>query len=387
MYRRLLAAFALALAMSAVAASAAFAAPEWYSSTTKPKPEWQQGGARLSESVATKMHGTVTLADKGAFSVTCEDTGEGSAGPGAVDKETSIVLSNCSKSEQCKTLYKAVMAYLPWHTELVPFEKSLRDAITSEVGGKTPGFGIECETAVGRLYDSCNIEASNPLSTTAVNVSSGVDATFVTGKARCSVGGAGQGVLEGTQLIEATRGSKLEANTVVGTFSKLTSSLGVKAKGGLTIEDEGYGIGAGCNVETEGTIEAGGKGKITHYYATGCTPKGNSCRAVVGDQAINLPWKTELYESEGVVRDRVVSGGNGTPSWEFVCETSLGNTHDTCYFGSPGLENYLEGTVAAIFNERFTSGMGCTASGEYKGLWQGSLVISPPEGVGAIEAK
>jgi len=385
MYRTLLAAFTLALAVSAVAASAAFAAPEWYSSATQPKSEWQQGGAHLSESVATKWHGTVKLDDAGASeSVTCEDTGEGSAGSGKVGKETGWTLSNCVKAGGCTKLYAAEMVHLPWHTELIFSEKSLHDAITAETGGGEIGFRMECETALGRVSDACKAEKLN---TTTTNVAGGVEATFLAGKLLCSLGGSGKGTLEGTQLIEATRGAKLEANTVAGTFSKLTSSLAAKARGELKIEDKGYGAkGAACLVETEGTVEAAGKGKITAYHASSCTPAAG-CRSVAGTRALNLPWKTELYESEGIVRDRVISGGNGTPAWEFECETSLGKISDTCNFGNPGLENYLEGTVAAIFNERFTSGVTCSAAPDHEGLWQGSLVISPPEGVGAIEAK
>jgi hypothetical protein len=384
MYRVALAVCALAVAVCAVGASSALAAesPEWYSSTTKPAPEWQQGGVKISEAAATKWTGKVALADvQLETKVECAvSSGEGSAGPGAVGKETSWTLSSCKRSakaenakgeevtNKCGTFEKAEIKDLPWHTELAISAGNVRDAITAE-GKGSPSFSVKCTG----VTNTCTLEEAEQLSTSVANVTGGVDLTFGGGPVfKCSLGGKEAGKIESTELIEAVKGAKLEANTVEGTFSKLTSSHEVKATGKLTVEDKSFKLGATCEVEAKGTIEAAGKGKITSYTTAGCKPIG--CGALESEDPVGLPWSTELFAEEGT-KDGILSG-----SWQFRCSGST----DTCNLPSAGTLNVVEGNVVLLFSEKRKTH--CSLGGNEQGAWQGELTLAPTAG-GAIKVE
>jgi hypothetical protein len=378
-YTLCLAVVVAALAMSATAVSSAVAAPEWYSGTPT-KSQWQQGGVGLGEAVATKWKGTVRVTDPELESVAveCESSGEGTAGPGAADSETSWSLSGCvlAKAGACKNLEKVKAVDLPWHTELNSFAS--RDAVTGE---GAPGFQFTCVADGIKLTDKCTL---TPLDPTVANGTGGVDLSFDE-EVTCFFGSKNhKGSLEGSQLVEAAKGGKLEAGVKEGVFSKLTSSLAVKPTGKLKIEDRGGlgAIGVKCSIEATGTIEAGGKGTITSYSATGCEATG-ACNSMNTVLSINLPWKTELSEVEGVVEDKIVNGGSGVPQWKFECTGSIRQS-DTCNLNmSPALRNFEE-HVGALFNQSTN----CSRdSHEGEGRWEGELAIAPPAGVEAIQAK
>lgn len=370
---------AVAFAVSAIAASAALAAPEWY----VPKaPEWQQSGVSLSEASATKWKGTVTIVDNGEenASVECETSGEGSAGPGAVDKETTWSFAGCHLVHAGKcTKFESVKAVgLPWHTELVYSGKAIHDVIHTEGTGQT-GFQINCTFNGLKLGDNCTAKT---LETSTANVSVGVSAALIGQGVKCL--GGGEGSLSGTQTIEASKGAALEANR--GAFTKLGSSLGATSTGALTIEDRGFKIGLNCGAYLKGTLEPGGKGTISAWEATACKPVG-MCESVNTVVAVNLPWHTELVASGGTIRDRIVSGGSGTPQWKFEC-TGLGaRWNDTCGVNtSPQVWN-LSSEVEAVFEEIGEHVVCSDSSQEKAGVWLGKLKIAPSESVPAVQFK
>jgi hypothetical protein len=388
-YRAALVAVAAVCAVSALTASAAFAAPEWYSSTTPTTIEWQQSGTRLSEAAPTSWKGTIKLGDAESEStVECDESAEGTAGPGDAGTVTKVTVSSCVilKAGVCvrREEIKEVKAMdLPWHTELVNSKETKRDLI-SEDGKGVPGFQFTCYTELGTFTNKCS-GSEKTLNPIVEGVGSGVDARFADEQLNCS---GESGSLEGTQLIEATKGSKLEANDVEGAFSKLTSALAVKDTGELTLEDKGLGAGTACDFETEGKLEPAGKGTITNTYASNCKNVGDDCELRGGITAINLPWDTELYESEGTLRDRIVSGGNGTPGWGFECNRSdYGPVTDHCSLNvSPEVLNGFEGSAFAVFDERTTKTTCSWDTREGEAVWKGELKIVPTGG-GAIKAK
>lgn len=395
-----LAAFAVALALGAIAASSALAAPEWYTSTSKPTPEWQQAGAKITEAAATKWKGSVTLGDTGADAeMECTASGEGTAGPGAVDKDTSWTLSSCvapakalnGKGElvanECEKAVKAEIKDLPWHTELF-LSRTIFDAI-SESGGGEPGFSVTCKADGIEVTDKCTASRLFGFSTAIANVTGGVESTFdgsSNTSMNCTIGGTERGWIGGAQTIEATKGGKLEANATEPTFSKVTKAQEVEGvayyPAYLTIEDKGTKtLGAACEMRMDGTVSTGGKGTITSFGG-GCNPVG-SCTKVENAEAIGLPWETELYESGGVIRERIVSSGKGTPAWAFTC---TGVERDECLLNvSPEIiSRNAEENVFAVFSETLTKTT-CKIGGSEKGVWKGEIEISPTSGT--IKAK
>jgi hypothetical protein len=368
---------ALLVAASAMSAGTALAAPEWYSTVTT--PEWKVGGVALTEAAATKWKGSVKLTDEyeagKSLSVECGDTGEGSAGPVAVDEETQWATSGCvTKAGSCgQPTIEAVR--LPWHTELSASAGSISDLTTKGSTG-APLLRILCS---GIIRDQCEATLSAALK----NVTGGVEATFDGAKLKCTLNKSTTGTLEGAQVIETAKGGKLEAatSTVVG---KLTGALAVSGSGNVVLEDVKGSMGINCVVNIEGTIEAAGLGTITHYATPSCSGSG-LCGSPTTAEAINLPWKTELYESAGVVRERIVSAGSGTPEWRFSCNS--GTRTDRCSLNtSLKALNALAGNVETVFDTA-SSRTTCSLGGSESGVWTGSLVVYHPAGVEAIEVK
>jgi hypothetical protein len=402
-FRNAFALLVAVFALCAISASAALAAPEWYSSATKPTAEWQQGHSKIAEAKATKWKGKVKLYDTDLpIEVECESAGEGTVGPGNVAKETSWTLSGCaitpkainSKGEEvtneCTKLYteKTKIDNLPWHSELVAEHFSLGD-ITIGEGATHPGFQIECVAAGIRLADVCTAEKLE--TTTPVNVTGGVEVALGGKGLNCNIGGHEKGWLQGREVIEATTGGKLEANLVEGTYSKVASSVAVSGASQVTLEDKGRNRGLICHVATGGTVEAGGKGTISSYSLTECKPVGE-CVSITKISLPPLPWATELNETAGTVRDRLITvtkaeeEKGGLWGFEFECTTGGTTVSDLCSLNvNPEASNGLEGSVFDVFGESLTKTTCNDDSKEGEAVWRGELRLAPASG--AIEAR
>ena len=399
--RLVLSSLLAALALCAVGAGSALAVetPEWFSSTSKPAPEFQQSATKLKEAVGTKWKGKVTFEDRNEdAAVECEGSGEGTAGLGAADKVTSwsmtactppakalnregkLVSNVCEKHETDEP--KVEIGGLPWRSELTVANRGQHDLFSTE-GTKYTGFVITCRVAGLNNKDTCNLPT---LSAAVSNGGLGVEENFneLNGEAlTCSLGGKGGGHLATTAEVDATKGTTLEAN-VITAFSKVTSAVKVTGTSELTLEDKGDGVwsplGITCPEKTEGTVEAGGKGTITNFVASECKPVGK-CEKINNVTATTFPWSTELYEAEGAVRDRI-AGGNYT----FGCTDGGVYTTDTCSLNvSPEITNGLEGDVFARFSEGLTKTTCKYDSKEGQAQWRGELKLVPTSG--AIEAK
>jgi hypothetical protein len=85
----------------------------------------------------------------------------------------------------------------------------------------------------------------------------------------------------------------------------------------------------------------------------------------------------------GHIRNRLASGGHGTPEWEFECKTIVGRLSFRCGLNtSEGTFNGLEGGVKEEF-ESDSNKTNC-GSGKEDGTWTGELTMPHPASVGAI---
>jgi hypothetical protein len=213
-------ALASALLMSVVAAGSASAATELH--------QWllihDQSGIHLLLAEPIKVHslGLLLLEDTkatgGAVEVHCHGFDAGTVGPHGLDLTESITLEllgtkksvSCTfdKVGNCKsgTEPTAEAVHLPWHTELLLRGGIVRDLILSD-GAGAPGYAVTCTNILGgKTTDTCEEEKEKPGSTIMTNVvGSGVLAEFegtAGSKSKCSVGGAGAGIVSGTDLTE-----------------------------------------------------------------------------------------------------------------------------------------------------------------------------------------
>jgi hypothetical protein len=168
-----------------------------------------------------------------------------------------------------------------------------------------------------------------------------------------------------------------------GSFGKVTSPVTIHGTtANLTVTDPGAYVAVACEGTVASTIEASGKGKITSYSMANCHATEGECPDMTAF-AENLPWKTELYETAGSVRERIVSGGSGTPAWTFDCD---GKHIYTCDLNTSAKMVNTLGGAQAVFNT-LSNKTTCTDSPE-GGEWKGSITSTASEkGVEAIEVE
>ena len=104
--------------------------------------------------------------------------------------------------------------------------------------------------------------------------------------------------------------------------TEITTAKKAKSKGTLKLADTGAGTEIECEGKDEGTVGAGSKDEVTKIEATNCKfIKAGSCEASkpVTAKAVNLPWKTELYEPKsGEIRDHI-KATTGEVGWAVEC--------------------------------------------------------------------
>jgi hypothetical protein len=172
--------------------------------------EWGAWKA-ISSPLATTSEGTLILEDtKAAFGpsrIECEGSDEGTVGPGTADELTKATATKCKVLSGACSEGSAVAhaVHLPWKTKLEVINGEVRDKIESSGAGE-PGWNVEC-TAIFKVEDTC----TGTTTTGIKNVSTGVDAIFdaKSAHANCTQGGAGSGVVEGTDHILNPTGKQI----------------------------------------------------------------------------------------------------------------------------------------------------------------------------------
>ncbi len=182
------------------------------------------GGWEWSEIKGTEparvVNQTLTLKDtdvKGSESVIqCaagSGEGEGAVGPGGNSR------INTAKVKEPKTECKRVTGAceagkvetveginLPWQTESYETEGKLLFSLLSTIAGKGAGWKVRCKSAGVPITDECESESGKLEHLLALNVATGTEllvlGTFErTGKAKCTLGGAETGVVEGSVAV------------------------------------------------------------------------------------------------------------------------------------------------------------------------------------------
>jgi hypothetical protein len=225
---RTLLATLLALVLGAIAFSTS---AEGYEGAT-----WSIGETELAENhtVKTKSVGTITLEDNGLYRVECHVAGESKIGLYGKGEITALTFTECKAVSGCTGEVTLKAVHLPWHTQLEEIEeKSIRNVVSSS-GAGAPGVSGECTVALlGKVKDECTGETSAELE----NVTGGADLIFEAKSAHlaCSIGGAGAGIIKGTDLDENTteqvrgddRVDNLVGTTPLGAGKPLVFAAGV----------------------------------------------------------------------------------------------------------------------------------------------------------------
>jgi hypothetical protein len=144
----------------------------------------------------------------------------------------------------------------------------------------------------------------------------------------------------------------------LGGWTELTTTKASASSGTLTLTTSLATIK--CDGTDGGTIGPGSEDEITKITTTkcsGCTIEPSAAKA------LNLPWKTKLYNADATkIRDDI-TGHDSTkePGWEGSC---AGIIKQKCFANtSAAITNKPDGTVDATFDALSTKGK-CEGGGE-----------------------
>jgi hypothetical protein len=101
---------------------------------------------------------------------------------------------------------------------------------------------------------------------------------------------------------------------------------------------------------------------------SGCVAvSGSNCTSEVSIEALDGPWRTELFTGEGIVRDLAAEKGKGGPGFKLKCKTVAGVVTDECrMLPTPSITNTAGGVMEA-FDEKFTCSQGRASAGGLEG--------------------
>ena len=187
------------------------------------------------------------------------------------------------------------------------------------------------------------------------------------------------------QCREGASGTKYEDNncTVLDSTGKwgwqeLATTEKVLTFGTLTLKDNKTLAGVSeviCGGTDTGTVGPGKYDRIESVSVKTSQCKAvKVCENVEEVEARDLPWQTELFETEKTVRDKITEvSGSGEPGWKVKCKAPiLGSTTDECLTES-GKEasTLVEGlNKNLVIDFRFESKSGkakCTQGGKESG--------------------
>lgn len=168
----------------------------------------------------------------------------------------------------------------------------------------------------------------------------------------------------------------------------ITEAMPTEASGTLELTDAAGGafgeeVTVKCSGTTTGTAGPGTAGGTTTVTVNECVTVKGTCGSPKAS-AVNLPWKTELFEGGGVVRDKILANEHGAPGYLVEC-TVLGITAtDTCTSetGQPKVEN--ENSPAPLVFDSESGTFNCSRGGAGQGHVRGAVNFSSPEGALAV---
>jgi hypothetical protein len=131
-----------------------------------------------------------------------------------------------------------------------------------------------------------------------------------------------------------------------GQFSwqEVTGTEKVVSHASLLLEDEIPLVGVvsiSCTGKDEGSVGPGRFDRITAITEIHCVTDERCEKITIEAEPRNLPWQTELFETEGKIRDALKSGGAGEPGWAVTCEVLGIEKTDVCTSeaGTTSVEN------------------------------------------------
>jgi hypothetical protein len=171
-----------------------------------------------------------------------------------------------------------------------------------------------------------------------------------------------------------------------GTFAweEIAKTEAAKTAGTLRLADSKTLAGESA-VECFGTSEGYAAGKVSVTTVVNVTPSQCSpvkvCENVEAVSAVHLPWKSELFETEGKAEQKILADGGGEPGWSVTCKAPiLGSITDVCTTEEASKSEVLEaanritkGELLVLLTFTKTHTAKCTQGGAESGKVSGSI--------------
>ena len=189
---------------------------------------------------------------------------------------------------------------------------------------------------------------------------------------RCVEGAGGTTKYETSQCNHIGSTNKYEWVTLGGTEKVIASAT-------LTLKDTNTPTGTvavTCSGTDEGAIGPTKYARIETIAVASCT-EGEGCGKLVRKaEPVNLPWQTELFETEKALRDLIVSAiGKGPVGWKVTCTIGGIETADECTGETDStLMTDTKGMVLATFESKSGKPY-CTVGGPESGEVLGTNAI------------
>lgn len=140
-------------------------------------------------------------------------------------------------------------------------------------------------------------------------------------------------------------------------------------------------VSVSCTGEGVGSVGPKQFDRTTEINSIKCVP-GENCEKIEKEvKPLNLPWQTELYETEGKIRDKVRAENGKGAGWAVTCRVALISKTDECDTeeGSTSVENsWTKGIgkgellVLANFDAKSTNAT-CSVGGNLSGEVRGPI--------------
>ena len=150
-------------------------------------------------------------------------------------------------------------------------------------------------------------------------------------------------------------------------------------KGTLKFSDLAGGVVGGeitveCKVAGKGYIGAGAADEVTQFTPSACVTTHGLCTSP-GVTVSNIPWHSELSESEGKIRDAITTSGKGSPEYRIACEDNP--IEDHCSGATSTATSNISGGVDETFDSKAQK-LTCSIGGKSDGVIEGTELIESP---------
>ena len=191
-----------------------------------------------------------------------------------------------------------------------------------------------------------------------------------------------------SQCEKAETGGGFEWSELKGTEATVTQGTLILETSNVPIVGE---VVMECSGTDEGSVGPGNQSRTTVVTTTTCTAGKNCEKVEKKAEAVNLPWNTELLETEGVIHGTIRKGAGaaGPPGWRATCKVLGTEQKNECTSeagllllsnkNTPGVVGPL--LVLADFEHPNKTLATCTVSGT-KGDVLGSIAILLKSGSG-----